>query len=83
MEPLGDRPALGDYTPSGDSDYADGRRKWQRAFESWAKATRTQEWEWGATLRSIASSYEEWQTLRAEPLPEVAKWARAEGRDPD
>lgn len=80
MEPLGARPSRSDYTPSGDGDYAEAMDRWERHFSSWCEATREKEWHWGATLRSIAGSYGEWKRLETEPLPEVAKWARAQGR---
>lgn len=83
MVPLARRPRRSDYIPDGDGEYAESVARWQADFEDWAKATRDEEWHWGATMRQIADSYDEWRTFMHEPLPKVAKWARAQARTAD
>ncbi|MCS4172062.1 hypothetical protein [Salinibacter ruber] len=54
--------------------------QWQSDFKRWSSDLREGEWYWGAMVRQVAGSYEEWQTLMDEPLPQVGKWARAQAR---
>jgi len=55
--------------------------RWENDFERWADEARESEWYWEAATGQVASSFEEWQRLNRAPLPEVAKWARIQGRE--
>jgi len=55
--------------------------RWKTHFQRWADDARGGEWYWEAATGQVAGSFGEWQRLNHAPLPQVAKWARVQGRE--